>query len=84
MLSRFSRNSEADASELLENLEEFYVHSDWFIMFIYSTTQRCVTCRESVKKVIYAYDICIRHMQIYTEIIYYTIIVSLRILCPCE
>ena len=45
--SRFSKYSEANASVLLENLEEmfpqYYMHRDVFSMFKYSTTHWCVT-----------------------------------------
>ena len=45
--SRMSSNSEALASELLENLEEkFHLFYDKFSMFQSSTTQQCVTRRD--------------------------------------
>ena len=56
--SRFSSNSEADASELLENPEEmfpwYYMHSNILRMFIYSTTQQSITLYERVK---HLYDV---------------------------
>ena len=51
----FSNNSEANASELLENLVEMfmwyyiYQRTDMLRMFNYSTTRRCVTRRERVQ-----------------------------------
>ena len=44
--SRFSSNSEASASELLENIEEmfhrYYLRCDVFSKFKFSTTHHCV------------------------------------------
>ena len=49
------RNSEAFSSELQEYIEyifsQYYMHSDIFSMFKYSTTQYCVTRREQLLNV---------------------------------
>ena len=49
---RLSKNSEAGASELLENREEmlllYYTHSDECSIFYSSITHYCVTRRKSV------------------------------------
>ena len=48
LLPRFSSNSEAFASELLETLEEMYMHGDIFCMFQLLITHSCVNRCERV------------------------------------
>ena len=58
--SRFSTNSEAFASELIENLEDispqYYMYSDMFNMFKCSNAQWCITRRESDLKTCLSID----------------------------
>ena len=54
--SIFSRNSEAFASEILENIEEmfprYYIHSGMLSIFLPSTTQWCVTRHERGNRIV--------------------------------